>query len=510
MNAQEFFERIKQMVIASNTWTLLQALLILIAGWIVAMFLKKMVFTTLRKMKIEERMNRCMPESEAQHTLKAERFVSGLVFWILFLLTVIAALTRVNLDDTALPIREFLAKIIGYLPNLIGATLLAFVAFFAATVLRYVALTALQALHLDEKIESNIDTNGKEYRLSSSIASTIYWLVLICFAPTILNALSIKGITQPLEMMLEKVFLYLPNLLTAALIAAIGLIIASILRKIAIKFIASIHLDLPKNEGDFHFFEMRNVANLVGVVVYALIAIPVVIMSLSALQISALTDSVNHLFDTVLGTIGNLFGAFLVLFIAFIAGSFVSRFISQMLEGFGYDKLMRNIGLASKEPTPGSSTPSELVGKIVLTGIMLFAAIAACEIMNLNNLAEIIRSFLPFAGNLILAAVILAGGIYFANLASSAVQSHGFESQIFALAIKIVILFFAGAIALDTAKIGGTVVLIGFGLILGAFAIAFAIAFGLGGREIAAHKLSEWIKSDTPANKQEDTSTDKQ
>ena len=39
------------------------------------------------------------------------------------------------------------------------------------------------------------------------------------------------------------------------------------------------------------------------------------------------------------------------------------------------------------------------------------------------------------------------------------------------------------------------IISLAFGLLLGAVAVAGAIAFGIGGREIAARKLNEWTKS---------------
>ena len=57
------------------------------------------------------------------------------------------------------------------------------------------------------------------------------------------------------------------------------------------------------------------------------------------------------------------------------------------------------------------------------------------------------------------------------------------------------ILFFAGAVALHTADIGGPIVQTAFTLILGSLAVAAALAFGLGGRDLAAKKLREWSEN---------------
>ena len=55
----------------------------------------------------------------------------------------------------------------------------------------------------------------------------------------------------------------------------------------------------------------------------------------------------------------------------------------------------------------------------------------------------------------------------------------------------------AGVAALTTAGIGGSAALLAFGIVLGAFAAVFAIAFGLGGRNYAERKLEEWDRGRT-------------
>jgi hypothetical protein len=63
------------------------------------------------------------------------------------------------------------------------------------------------------------------------------------------------------------------------------------------------------------------------------------------------------------------------------------------------------------------------------------------------------------------------------------------------MAAQIFILFLAGAMALRQMGIANEIINLAFGLLLGAMAVALALAFGLGGREIAASQLEEWRQS---------------
>ena len=495
---REFMSTVWKMIVESNILNVVGALLIFLAGWVFSLLCKKILHSGLKKMQLNRRLSLCLPDNEPgmEQSIDAERLIAGVFFWFLFLMTILAALSSLNLSEAAAPIKTFMNNVMGYLPCLIAGALLLFLAWLTASALKYLALTAFSALHLDEKVEEHIDTKGEECKLSFSIATLLYWLVYLCFAPAILSALKVEGITSSLQAMLNKIFTYLPNLVAAGAIAFFGLFCAGLLRKVAMKFVGGVNLDIfPVSRDGKPMFEQKNLANLAGIATYAVIAIPVVVAALSALKIEALTDSVSSLFSKILTAAGNLFGALLLLFAAYIAGKFVSRLVAQLLESFGFNRLFVSLGFSREDSgSRDGKTPATVIGQLSLCAIMLFAIIGALELMGFRQLSAMMRSFVPFAGRLVIATAVFLIGIYLANLAASAIRNKGFESALFSLGLRVTILFFAGAVALHTADIGGPIVQTAFTLILGSLAVASALAFGLGGRDIAAKKLREWTE----------------
>ena len=92
--------------------------------------------------------------------------------------------------------------------------------------------------------------------------------------------------------------------------------------------------------------------------------------------------------------------------------------------------------------------------------------------------------------------VIFGIGLYLANLAAEVVRASGAaQAGLLALTARVSILVLAGAIALSQMGLANQIIQIGFGVLLGAIGVAVALAFGLGGREIAARELEEWLKS---------------
>lgn len=139
-----------------------------------------------------------------------------------------------------------------------------------------------------------------------------------------------------------------------------------------------------------------------------------------------------------------------------------------------------------------SKTPSEIVGLIALVAIVLFGVVTATEILQLEQLTLIVRAIMEIAAQVLVGVIIFAIGLYIANLAYRLIKSSG-ASGMLAQAARIVILVFVGALALAQMGVAPSIVNLAFGLLLGAVAIAIAVAFGLGGRDVAGEQLKEWL-----------------
>ena len=139
-------------------------------------------------------------------------------------------------------------------------------------------------------------------------------------------------------------------------------------------------------------------------------------------------------------------------------------------------------------------TPSEVVGLIVLVGVVLFGVVTATEILQLDQLTLIVRAIMEIAGQVLVGVVIFAIGLYVANLAFRLIKSSSStSSNTLAQAARVAILAFVGAMALGQMGVAPNIVNLAFGLLLGAVAVAIAIAFGLGGRDVANEELRSWL-----------------
>ena len=370
------------------------------------------------------------------------------------------------------------------------------VAWLIASGLRFALTQVLSKTSLDARVASELEEDKTPP--SKALGETIYWLVFLLFLPAIMDALELEGLMEPVNVLLNKVLAFLPNLLAALLILGAGWLLARIIRRVVSSLLSASGADsLGERVGLGRVLGEQQLSFLVGLVVYILILVPVVIAALDALQLEALTAPASSMLDQILATVPQIFAAALILFVAYLVARLVSDLVSRLLGSIGFDGFLESIGFRRVAAVEESDarTPSQLVGWFAMIAIMLFATIQALEVMEFDALAAIVSQFTLFAGDVLLGVVILAIGLYLAGLAAEAIRSSATNAaNILAAVARAAIIILATAMALRQAGLAEDIINLAFGLTLGAAAVAAALAFGLGGRELAGQQLHRWMR----------------
>jgi hypothetical protein len=179
----------------------------------------------------------------------------------------------------------------------------------------------------------------------------------------------------------------------------------------------------------------------------------------------------------------------IILGIAYFIGRLVSSLVTTMLTSIGFNRVLSLIGLGD-ESQAGRRTPAEVVGYLVLIGLMLFATIEAAELLGFGIVADLVANFMTFAAQVILGVIILGIGLYLANLVYNIILSTaGPQANLLSQAARLAIIVLAVAMGLRQMGIADDIVNLAFGLLLGAIAVALALAFGLGSREVAGREV---------------------
>ena len=469
---------------------LLVALVILIVGYLLARIIAAITRRLLKKTNLDNRLADALSEEGKPRKYEAEDVIARIVFWILMLFVLVAFFDRLNLQGLALPLQSFLQDLtVDFLPRLIAAAVLMIVAWLIATALKLLILKGGEWLKLDERLTKHAALEeGEQVSFSKSLANATFWFVLLLFLPTVLRTLGIIEIAEPIQDIFDQIFNYLPNILAALVVFTVGWFIARILRQIIVNLLAALGID--KFGERIGLSENRTLSGLLGDILYVIVLLVTIIAALGELNIKAISEPTTQMLSTIINIIPNLIGAALVLVISYAIARLVAELVRDLLSGIGFNTIPERLGLKWSATT----TPSQWVGWLVLLAIMLFATVSALELLGSESVVSMLDVFIAFFWKVILAAFILAIGLYMANLAYKAIHATGInQANFIGRVAQIAIAIFAAAIALREVGIANEIVNLAFGITLAALGLAVALSLGLGTTKISEREVDGLI-----------------
>ncbi len=457
------------------------ALLILILGWFVALVLRAGIRRGLGFAKLNERVRTATGQA-----MNLEGGIAAGIYWLVLLIVLIAFFNTLKLERVSGSLQALVDQVLSYAPRLVGGAVLLVVAWVLATLVRAVATRALGATRLDERLSAEAGMRP----VSESLGNVLYWLVFLLFLPAILGTLEMGGLLAPVQGMVDQILAMLPNLFGAGVIGLVGWFVARILRDLVANLLAAAGADRVGERAGLR--GTMTLSRLAGLVIYIFVFVPALIAALNTLKIEAISAPATEMLGAFLAAIPNIFGAAIILAVAWFVAGFLATLVTGLLGGMGFDTVPARIGLA--RAFEGGTTPSSLVGKIVLFFIMLFATVEAANRLGFAQVSELVSMLIAFGGNVLLGVVIIAVGFWLSNLATQAVRRvSGPQAGALASVVRFAILGIVVAMGLRAMGLADDIVNLAFGLTLGAVAVAVALSFGLGGREAAGKQMEHWL-----------------
>lgn len=476
---------------------LLSALAILIIGWLIALILAAVIRTALKRTGVARKLAGWVADERAVTQAEPERWIAKGVYYLVMLFVLVAFFQVLGLTLITEPLNRILVRVFEFAPRILSASLLLLLAWILASVLKFIVSRLLTMTKVDERLGEPSGLKAPDRPLiSKTIADAVYWLVFLVFLPAVLDALAVESLLLPMQAMLTKVLSFLPNPFAGSLILLVGWFAARIVQGILTNLLAATGIDrIGERAGLGSVLGDQRLSGLIGLVAYILILIPTAIAALDALQFAAISGPASQMLTAFLNAIPGIFAAALVLLVAYLVGRVVAGLASELLSRVGFDTILSRLGIGGA-PAQGQRTPSEVAGFLVLVAILLFAVIEAAQVMGFALLAQLLAEFITFAGRVILGLVVFGVGLYLANLAASVIQERSPEhGWLLAVAARGALLVLAGAMALRQMGLANEIITTAFGLVLGAIAIAVALAFGLGSREVAGREVERWVRS---------------
>lgn len=463
------------------------AILILVVGYILVKIIASKLRKSLKKWAFLEKILWSIGVETQQKTVAL--VISKIVFIILMLFVLVTFFDVLWLEAINTPIQNFIKT---GLPWALSALWLVVVAWVAATLVKLLIRQGWKKINLDSKLWDDTELTDEDSKtsatgLTSSLSNLAYWFIILFFLPAILWALWQDELLAPITQIINQITGYIPNIIWAAAIFIIWWFIAKTLRKITTGVLSSLWADTASKKLGLNDF---SVSKIVGTLVYVIILVPIIIQALDRLQIKAISAPATQMLNTIINALPGILAAIVIVWISYVIWKFISKLITELLSGLGFDKILSLVGLNN---TQSSTSPSSMMGTLLFVYILLLAVIEAANKIGFTNISWIVHQFMGFATNILVGIIIFGIGIFLANLASKTIKSTS-NSVLLPKIAKIAIIVLTTAMGLKQMGIADDIINLAFGLTLGAIAIAAALAIGLGSKDVAWQEVKAFIE----------------
>ena len=207
--------------------------------------------------------------------------------------------------------------------------------------------------------------------------------------------------------------------------------------------------------------------------------------------VAAIGDSIEQGFTEFFAWVPHLLGAIAVLIVGYFVAKVVGRLVGRLLGRAGLDRTLQE-GQGGQFVAKVTSSPSKLLGSVAYWAVLLGAISLAVSVLGIDALKDFVAAVYAYLPNVLAAVLIfLVAGAIAGGVAALVSRTMGDTTlgKIVATVAPILVMTVATFMILEQLKIAHDIVVTTYTLVLGAVALASALAFGLGGREVAGQML---------------------
>lgn len=258
--------------------------------------------------------------------------IVSLLIWLFGLMIILSVL---GFGNAVGPLDTLLGNVMAFVPKLLGAGLIFFIGLMVARIVRDLIVTTLQTADLDKWANrGGVDTMTGNTKISSTIGTIIYALIVIFVSIMALDALDLESVSRPASSMLQLIFDAIPRIIGAALLLGIGYLISKFVVTLIKEILSGLGVDraigatelLPESTTATEV--IARIAQITIILFFAIAATRL----LGFPELTAILDQVLELGGRV------VFGAVVIL-----VGFLIARLLVRMISGAGEENLAGTI-----------------------------------------------------------------------------------------------------------------------------------------------------------------------
>lgn len=276
------------------------AILILILGWFVAGFIKRLITKLIKRTGVDSKLG--------TGKITISRLIGKLIYFLLMIFVFMLALEKLGMTSVLDPVKNLLNGFTDYIPNIVGAGLVGYIGYMLATIVaELVGLSGdtIQSLIPKLKLPENID-------LVNILKKVVFIFIFIPLLITALNILNMEAISEPATHMLEQFFAAIPKILVAVIILIFFVVGGRFISQLLRELLQSLNLNQLLDRMNLSGISSKtDIPKVIGNIAFFFIILFGLMTAIEKLEFSRLTD----VLDTIIGISGNILFGLIILMI---------------------------------------------------------------------------------------------------------------------------------------------------------------------------------------------------
>ena len=213
-----------------------------------------------------------------------------------------------------------------------------------------------------------------------------------------------------------------------------------------------------------------------------------------------LISSVREVMQHLAGVAPRILAMATLVLVGWVGAAAVRRLALQALRATNFDAGCERWGFRiSKGEGRGQRAPSDLISRVLYWTIFVIGLLMGIDALDIRATTGLLPAVVGFLPNIIVATLIMLVGWILAEFLAqtaliAAVNAQVAGAPVIAAVMRWLVLVFAGAAALTQIGIAREMILLAFGIAFGGMVLALALAFGLGGKELAREILESRLR----------------
>lgn len=268
---------------------LLGALLVLLVGWLIAKGIKSLIVRLLRKTSWDEKV---FGKSDVGDT---NVFLANIVYYVIMIVVILVVLEILGVEQVLTPLENMVGEFLSFIPNLIGAILIAFIGYILA---KFVSnLIGISGNFLDRWIDK---TGFKDTsKLVNILKKIVFIVIFIPFLIQAFNALQLEAISQPANDILYDFTEMLGEIIIAGLILMVFIWGGKYLANFLEDLFKSMGLDRAAEKIQIHNMIGANqsLSKIVANLIYFFLVFLGIITAVNILGLDQLTETLDQILE---------------------------------------------------------------------------------------------------------------------------------------------------------------------------------------------------------------------